>query len=274
MACIGGYYFCYRRLSITNSEKAAKREVKKQAKRERQNTRYAKPLTARNPAQKTYISNIKNNTLTFGVGPAGVGKTYIPARMFGTQLLYGDISKIYVARPNVSRAHHRMGFLPGTLEDKTAPWLVPIFEGIRESMSPSEFDKFKRSGSIEEVPYEYMQGRTFKNAACIIDEAENLTLDDLYVTLTRQGENLSMVLCGDLHQSVIADSGLGTVVDLVGANNMHNVAVSVFGEEDVVRSEQAKQWVAAFNGCGEWLQTKKMNTFEFRSAPPKFLRKD
>jgi len=229
------------------SPKASRRQARKAEKARRQAKRDPKPLEARTSNQSLYIQSLEYNSLTFGIGPAGVGKTYVPARVYGALLAQGAIEKLYVARPNVSKAKHRMGYLPGTLEEKTAPWLVPIFEGVRDSMSPSEFERMRREKKIEEVPYEFMQGRTFNNAACIVDEAENLDLDDLYITLTRQGESLSMVLCGDPRQSRITDSGLMRVVSMVAQNEMEDVGVVAFDETDVVRSKQARQWVQAFN---------------------------
>lgn len=234
----------------TASYKAIQRQARKKEKARKQARRNPKPLVPQNKTQEFYIESLIKNELTFGIGPAGTGKTYVPARIFGDRLAKGEIEKIYVARPNVSKAKHRMGFLPGTMEDKTAPWLVPIFEGIRESMAPSEFDRLRREKRIEEIPYEFIQGRTLKNAACIIDEAENLDLDDLYITLTRQGTGLSMVLCGDPNQARIPDSGLMRVVAMAREPWMRGIGVIEFTENDVVRSAQAQQWVKAFNRSG------------------------
>jgi len=258
------------------SPKATRRQARKMEKQRRQAKRNPKPLEARNAAQSLYIRSLHQNELTFGIGPAGVGKTYVPARVYGQMLARGEIEKLYVARPNVTKAKHRMGYLPGTMEDKTAPWLVPIFEGVKDSMSPSEFDRFRREKKIEEVPYEFMQGRTFRNAACIVDEAENLDLDDLYITLTRQGEGLSMVLCGDPRQSRIPNSGLMKVVQMAQAPWMESIGVVEFGEEDVVRSRQARQWVAAFNrvNLSDVTNCDMDEDAKFHEDPPGFLRKE
>ena len=172
--------------------------------------------------------------------------TYVPARVYAEQLLKGEIEKLYVARPNVAKPKHRMGYLPGSAEEKTAPWLVPIMEGVRDSMGSSDFQRLKHEKKIEEVPYEFIQGRTFRNAACIVDEAENLDLDDLYITLTRQGEDLSMVLCGDIYQARIRDSGLAQVIQMAKAPWMESVGIIEFDEDDIVRSNQARQWAKAF----------------------------
>lgn len=237
--------------SAPPTSKAAKRRAKKAAQHARQSRRNPRPIEARNDAQSEYIDSIENNELTFALGPAGVGKTYVPSRIFGSWLAEGRINKIYVARPNVAKSQHRNGFLPGTMEDKTAPWMIPVFEGIRDSMSPSDFERFRKEKCVEEVPYEYIQGRTFKNAACIVDEAENLDLDDLYITLTRQGESLSMVVCGDINQARIPNSGLDTVVDMALAEDMEDIGVVEFTSDEVVRSKQARQWAHAFDARAE-----------------------
>jgi len=255
------------------SPKATRRMQRKAEKQARQAKRNPKPLEPRSKNQADYIKSLKHNDLTFAVGPAGVGKTYIPSRFYGNMLATGQISKLYIARPNIAKTKHKNGFLPGTLEDKTAPWLVPIFEGVKDSMTSAEFDRFRREKRIEEVPYEFMQGRTFKDAACLIDEAENLDLDDLYITLTRQGDNLNMTLCGDIFQSRIHDSGLADVINLAREPWMESVGIIEFCEEDVVRSRQACQWVTAFNrrNLSGIVNYVKDETQHFRSDPPAFL---
>lgn len=230
----------------SKSPKAQKRQQRKAEKETRQRTRDPRGFQPRTRNQALYRTSLLSNELTYGVGPAGVGKTYVPACVFGEMLLRGDIEKLYLARPNVAKTKHKNGYLPGTLEDKTDPWLVPIYDGLKETMGTQQFGEARQTGSIEVVPYEFIQGRTFKNAACIVDEAENLDLDDLYITLTRQGENLHMCLCGDINQSRIHDSGLSTVVEMVEMFGLESVGVIEFGSEDVVRSRQAKQWVLAF----------------------------
>lgn len=258
------------------SAKATRRMQRKAAKAERQAKRNPKPIEARNVNQQLYIDSLYQNELTLAFGPAGVGKTYVPARIFGEMLARGEIEKLYLARPNVAKAKHKNGYLPGTLEDKTAPWLVPIMEGIKDSMSPAEFERMRREKRIEEVPYEFMQGRTFKNAACIVDEAENLDLDDLYITLTRQGEGLSMVLCGDVRQARINNSGYAKVIHMARAPWMESIGVIEFTEDDVVRSRQARQWVMAFNrlNLSDVTNCDKDEAEEFQANPPSFLRKD
>lgn len=260
----------------TTSPKATRRQQRKAEKERRQGKRSPQRLEARTEHQAQYIEHLRKKELTFGIGPAGVGKTYVPARVYGEMLANGSIDKIYVARPNVAKAKHRMGYLPGTMEDKTAPWLVPIFEGLRDAMGSAEFERARREKKIEEVPYEFMQGRTFRDAACIVDEAENLDLDDLYITLTRQGEDLRMVLCGDPRQARISNSGLLKVVQMAQAPWMEEVAVVEFGEDDVVRSRQARQWVMAFNRMNlfDGDNCAKDETESFKENLPTMLRKE
>ena len=258
-----------------DSPKASRRKQRKAAKATRAAKRHPKPLEPRNHNQYLYVQSLTENELTFAVGPAGVGKTYVPARVYGGMLATGEIQKLYVARPNVAKKKHQMGFLPGSAEEKVAPWLVPILEGVKDSMSPSEFSRFRHEKRIEEVPYEFIQGRTFKDAACIVDEAENLDMDDLYITLTRQGENLRMVLCGDIDQSRIPNSGLGYVVKMAQHPSMKNTGVVEFDEDDVVRSRQAAQWVKAFNRArlSDVPNCDKDEGRNFHANPPAFLRK-
>lgn len=228
------------------SQKAARRKERRAEKDAKQYRRTPKPIQPRNEKQARYITSLMNNELTFGIGPAGVGKTYVPARVYGEMLATGMIKKLYVARPNVAKAKHKNGYLPGGLEEKTEPWLVPIFEGLKDAMGPAEFARFRKDKAIEEVPFEFIQGRTFKDAACIVDEAENLDLDDLYITLTRQGEGLNMCLCGDIYQARIPDSGLATVIEIAIEDGHEGMGVVAFNENDVVRSRQASQWVKSF----------------------------
>ncbi|WNL50644.1 PhoH-like protein [Ruegeria phage RpAliso] len=264
------------------SPKAAKREMKKLEREAKQRARMPKPVTPRNPKQATYIDSLTSNSLTFGIGPAGVGKTYVAARVYGQMLNSGQIEKLYVARPNVAKKKHQNGFLPGTLEEKTEPWLVPIFEGLKDAMGASDFEKLRRSKKIEEVPFEFIQGRTFKDAACIVDEAENLDCDDLYITLTRQGEGLRMCLCGDIYQSRIPNGGLGIVIEMAREDEHEDTGVVEFTEDEVVRSKQAMQWVKSFKKRPGLMGFKPVNlsaantdtaaTESFRDNPPAFLK--
>ena len=260
------------------SEKAKARALRKLNKEKRQAKRTPKPLKPRNANQARYIQSLRDNALTIGLGPAGVGKTYVPARIFGAMLMDGEVDMIYCARPNISKPQHRIGFLPGTAKEKCAPWMVPIFDGLRDAMSPSKFADAERGGIIKEVPFEFMQGRTFKNCAVIIDEAENCDLDDLYITLTRQGGNCQMVVCGDPIQSRIPRSGLVQIAEMASYSYMEDMGVIYFTHDDVVRSNQARQWVKAFADRDAQIHLQdapdRVTTGprDFYQHPPEFLR--
>ncbi len=260
------------------SEKAHKRSMRKRQKEGKQNRRNPKPVQPRSRNQSRYIKSLRTNELTIAVGPAGVGKTYLPARVYGEMLMAGEIDVIYCARPNISKPQHRQGFLPGNMKEKNAPWMIPIFDGLRDAMSPSKFVDAERNGMIKEVPFEFMQGRTFSNCAAIVDEAENCDVDDLYITLTRQGENCFMAISGDLLQSRIHNNGLATIVEMTDYEYMKRVGVIEFTAEDVVRSAQARQWVKAF---GDRIQANSLHAMgnrdmskpkDFYTHPPNFLR--
>ena len=265
------------------SAKAERRKARKADREARQHRRTPKPLTPRTPNQQRYIDSLHSHSLTFGVGPAGAGKTYVPAHIFGEWLTSGKIDRLYLARPNVAKKKHENGFLPGTLEDKTAPWLVPIFEGLKASMGPTEFERLRKNKAIEEVPYEFIQGRTLgseRGAACLIDEAENLDLDDLYITLTRQGEGLSMCLAGDVRQARIPNSGLGTVLGMVSHYQIPETSVIEFTEDDIVRSGQARHWAKAFRdhwgnvNLRDATNSGMEESESFHNNPPAFLKGD
>lgn len=260
------------------SEKALARNIRKRQKEKKQSRRNPKPVQPRSKNQSRYIKSLRMNELTLAVGPAGVGKTYLPARVYGEMLMAGEIDMIYCARPNISKPQHRQGFLPGSSKEKNAPWMIPIFDGLRDAMSPSKFADAERNGMIREVPFEHMQGRTFRDCAAIIDEAENCDIDDLYITLTRQGNNCFMSISGDLLQSRIHNSGLAAIVAMTNHEYMRRVGVIEFTEEDVVRSAQARQWVKAFgdrtraNNLRTQDNRGMSKTKDFYTDPPNFLK--
>lgn len=228
------------------SPKAARRKARKVEREAKQARRMPKPIEPRTPTQADYINSLYTNELTFAVGPAGVGKTYVAARLFGEWIAAGRIEKLYLSRPNIAKAKHKNGFLPGSLEEKTAPWLVPIMDGLKDSMGGFDLDRLRKEKKIEEVPFEFMQGRTFKNAAVLVDEAENLDLDDFYMTLTRLGDDVHAAFCGDIYQARIPNSGMADAIKMARRFQMESVGVIEFGYDDIVRGRQARQWAKAF----------------------------
>lgn len=225
--------------------KSQKRKARHAEKRVKESGLGGAALVAKSPSQKSYIDRLHRGESVFAVGPAGTGKTYIPARLAAAKLREGAISKIIISRVTVAPPRHALGFLPGKVGDKMAPWLVPVFDGIKAEVSGTTLEKWKIEGKLEVVPFEFMRGRTFKDCWVILDEAQNATMPDLKLLLTRIGEDCQVVVTGDLDQIDIRDSGLFEVIRIARAHDVP-MAVAHFGTEDVVRSAFTKAWVAAF----------------------------
>uniref|UniRef100_A0AB74UL78 PhoH-like protein n=1 Tax=Caulobacter phage BL57 TaxID=3348355 RepID=A0AB74UL78_9VIRU len=205
-----------------------------------------KPLEGKTDRQRRYIQSLKSGTSAIAIGGAGTGKTYIPSRIFAKKLLDGRTERLIIARVTASRPKHALGFLPGKLEAKLAPWLVPVVEGIRAEMSAQAFDQLKEAGKIEFASFEHMRGRTFSECCVLFDEAQNADYKDLKLVLTRWGEDAQYAVTGDIDQIDVEDSGLETVLDII---EDHDVPIDVieFTDDDVVRSAMAKHWVKAFS---------------------------
>jgi phosphate starvation-inducible protein PhoH and related proteins len=194
----------------------------------------APPLEAQTPNQKRYISAIKSSILIYGLGPAGTGKTYIAASLAAQFLEAKRFEKIIVTRPCIE-AGESLGFLPGEVEDKYAPYLAPVRVILNERLGKTHVDYLLKAGRIEAVPFAYMRGHTFKDAIVILDEAQNATKEQMKLFLTRLGVNTIAIVNGDQTQSDIGkDSGL---IDAVSrTKQIEGVRVVEFGVEDVVRS--------------------------------------
>ena len=207
-----------------------------------------KQVEPRNETQEKYLETIDNNIVTFGVGPAGTGKTYLAMFQAVTYLWAKkstDIRRIVLTRP-VVEAGERLGFLPGLLEDKMDPFMRPLYDSLYEMVGVQDGRSKIANGSIEIAPIAFMRGRTFTNAFIIVDEAQNCTYEQLKMVLTRLGENTKLVISGDMSQSDLnGKSGLGRIVDAVAGTN--NVGVIKFGSQDVVRSEIVRDLLASMN---------------------------
>jgi phosphate starvation-inducible PhoH-like protein len=223
--------------------KAQARAMRRQDRQGRQPG--GKPLEAKTANQRTYLDHLFAGRSVFAVGGAGTGKTYLPARIAARRLVEGRVDKIIVCRVTVANPRHALGFLPGKLDQKLEPWLVPVMDGIKAEVSAATLDLWKKDGRFEIVSFEHMRGRTFSNAFVLFDEAQNATLPDLRLFLTRIGEEAQVVVTGDMDQIDIHDSGLNTVI---GMALDHDVPMEVvqFTSDDVVRSAMAKAWVKAF----------------------------
>ncbi|MBS7590435.1 PhoH family protein [Ancylobacter defluvii] len=207
-----------------------------------------RPVRARTLAQDAYIRALKRQTLVFGVGPAGTGKTWL-AVAYAVHLLERRIvDKLILSRPAVE-AGERLGFLPGDMKEKVDPYLRPIYDALHDLMDRNYVERALTSGEIEIAPLAFMRGRTLANACVILDEAQNTTSMQMKMFLTRLGENSHMIVTGDPSQIDLPPgqtSGLAEAVGLL--ENVEGVEVCRFNAADVVRHELVGRIVAAYDG--------------------------
>lgn len=226
-----------------NASKAQKRL----ARRAHQDRNRPKLLEPRSPKQKEFIKLLEQFPVVFALGAAGSGKTYVAARHALQRLDSGKIERIVITRPTIAQARHKMGYQPGGVDQKMAPWMVPIFDAFKDGAQPSQIERYKSTKQIEILGFEHIRGRTIKDGVFILDEAQNCTIGDLETFLTRIGENGQAIICGDPVQTDLGEeSGLLTVANMVVQYNL-TAGLIEFGEDDVVRSATAAEWVKAFN---------------------------
>lgn len=203
------------------------------------------PIKALNPTQADYLDALRKSPQVIVLGPAGTGKTWIAATHAADLYRNRQIDKIILTRPNVP-CGRSLGFFPGSLEDKFAPWAVPVAEAIKERIGKAAYDIALKNGAIEMVPFEVMRGRSWKNAFVLLDEAQNATPSEIKTFLTRVGEDCTMVINGDISQCDLdRDSGLRVVIDIVSKQSLP-VPVIEFSRADIVRSGLCAMWVNAF----------------------------
>ena len=200
-------------------------------------------ILPRNRNQESYVLKLLDDSkdIVFGIGPAGTGKTLLAVQTAVKQFKEGKIDKIIVTRPAVS-VDEDLGFLPGTLEQKMAPWTRPIFDVLREYFHAREIEGMIEEGIIEIAPLAYMRGRTFKNSFILADEMQNATQNQMKMLLTRLGEGSQMAVTGDLAQADrLKDNGLIDFTNrLLEANSSH-IDIVNFGQGDIERHEAVKE---------------------------------
>jgi phosphate starvation-inducible PhoH-like protein len=174
-----------------------------------------KSIRPKTVGQKLYVDEIDQNTIVFGVGPAGTGKTYLAMAKAVQALQRKEVSRIILTRPAVE-AGERLGFLPGTLNDKIDPYLRPLFDALHEMLDPESVPKLLASGTIEVAPLAYMRGRTLNDSFIILDEAQNTTPEQMKMFLTRLGFNSRMVITGDITQIDLPNGGVEIIVSDTG----------------------------------------------------------
>ena len=217
-------------ISIRSAKKYANREV----------------LKPKNQKQAQYLNLLRTMEQIIVTGCAGTGKTYMSTAFAADLLLDNKIEKIVLSRPNIASGRS-IGFFPGSLEEKMAPWVVPFTSVLIERMGKGAYECAIKNGKIEIIPFEVMRGRTFDNAFIILDEGQNTTPTEMKMFLTRVGENSKVVINGDVAQSDLSNSsGLSQILMMV---NRFGIPAGVieFDENDVVRSGICGMWIKAFN---------------------------
>lgn len=200
----------------------------------------ARPLSFKTEAQHHYVELMKSKTLVIGDGPAGTGKSYVAVRYAAQQLNALAISRIIVTRPMVEAADESMGFLPGDVSEKFAPYFEPIRQILLEDFTQTHLDNLFKRGKVEIAPLPLIRGLTFDNAIVILDEAQNTTPKQMKLLLSRIGKNCTVIVNGDDDQKDIkGKSGLEDI--LKRFNNMDEVGRLTFTEQDIVRSEFVKK---------------------------------
>lgn len=203
------------------------------------------PLFPKTERQADYIKAVTEFQQVVVLGPAGTGKTYIAATIAADLYELGKIDRIILTRPNVS-AGKSIGFFPGTLEEKMAPWMAPVIDVLNKRMEKGAYETAVKNGNIEVVPFETMRGRSFNDAFVILDEAQNTSPHEMKMFLTRVGENCKVIINGDIMQSDLHESsGLSKAIHMA-KKYMLPVPVIEFEVGDIVRSELCKAWIVAF----------------------------
>jgi phosphate starvation-inducible PhoH-like protein len=196
--------------------------------------------------QKRYVDSIRRNTITFGIGPAGTGKTFLAVALAAAALSRREVNRIILTRPAVE-AGERLGFLPGDLMAKVDPYLRPLFDALHDMLEPDRVSQHLERGAIEVAPLAFMRGRSLNDSFIILDEAQNTSPEQMKMFLTRLGFNSKMVVTGDVTQIDLpreSDSGLIVVSDIL--KDVEGIEFVRFGEEDVVRHKLVRRIVEAY----------------------------
>ncbi len=213
-------------------------------------TARGKQIKCKTVGQKTYVEAIKKDTVVFGVGPAGTGKTYLAVCMAVSAFKSRQVEKIILTRPAVE-AGEKLGFLPGDLHEKVDPYLRPLYDALQELLGLETYAKLMERGVIEVAPLAYMRGRTLSNAFIILDEAQNTTKEQMKMFLTRMGEGSKMVVTGDVTQIDLDGKDSGLVHAASVLEGVEGIAVCRLTAKDVVRHPLVMRIIRAYEKDAE-----------------------
>ena len=222
-------------------------------------TAKGKQIKCKTVGQKSYVDAIRKNTVVFGVGPAGTGKTYLAVCMAVSAFKAKKVEKIVLTRPAVE-AGEKLGFLPGDLQTKVDPYLRPLYDALQELLGVETYAKLMERGVIEVAPLAYMRGRTLSNAFIILDEAQNTTREQMKMFLTRMGEGSKTVVTGDVTQIDLDGKESGLVHATKILDGVEGISVQRLTAKDVVRHPLVMRIIRAYEKDAEKVeQTKKEN---------------
>lgn len=224
------------------------RKIKKASIQENQKPRLKNEFEGKTKGQKEYIRAVCESTVTFVSGPAGSGKSFLAIGLACRGLLNGDYSTIVVARPTVEASPKGLGFLPGDLNAKINPYLLPAINHLKYFLGEQLYNNFIRDKKIMFEPLEYMRGRTYQNSFLILEEAQNCTKEQLIMFVTRMGEHSKIVIDGDIDQTDLRknEAGIGDmeyVMDKIDDGNSRDFITFELGEEDIVRNKLIKDFL-------------------------------
>ena len=211
-------------------------------------THRGKPITCKTIGQQHYVQTIRKNELTFAIGPAGTGKTYLAMALAVVALKNKEVERIILTRPAVE-AGEKLGFLPGDLTQKVDPYLRPLYDAMFDFMGPESYAKMMERGIVEVAPLAYMRGRTLSNAFIILDEAQNTTSEQMKMFLTRMGFHSRIVVTGDITQTDLPPgktSGLYEAISLL--KDIPGIGIVEMTGKDIVRHELVQRIVEAYEG--------------------------
>lgn len=220
-------------------------------------TNTGKPIRPKTLGQKAYIDAIKKHDITFGVGPAGTGKTYLAVAMAVKAYKAHEVSRIIITRPAVE-AGEKLGFLPGDLQTKVDPYLRPLYDALFDMLGAEGTQRLIEKQVVEVAPLAYMRGRTLDEAFIILDEAQNTSREQMKMFLTRMGASSKVVVTGDITQIDLPDKSRSGLVDaLLVLKNVEGIASIRFTEKDVVRHRLVQEIIKAYNRAAAKIKDRK-----------------
>jgi len=202
-------------------------------------------LVPKNEKQQEYLDALKSSDQVIVFGPAGTGKTYCVATFAANQYHLKNVNKIVITRPHVAVGRD-IGYLPGTLEEKSAPWALPVLDILERHLTKGVVETALKNGNIEVAPLALMRGRSFEDTFVIVDETQNITLPEVKMLVTRIGQGSKLVLNGDIQQSDLKEADGLSKITHYAKKHMLPIPIIEFGVEDIIRSDICKQWIKVF----------------------------